>query len=114
MVWLYPVLAITQIVILGVVVPVRTASSISGEKERQTFDIMILPPDLIHQKGEKGAQEKEQINAVGHNDRTDALLTEGGAENTDAGREKGRQQRNPHRRCIWRNFSDGSWRASRL
>ena len=41
MVWLYPVLAITQIVILGVVVPVRTASSISGEKERQTFDIMM-------------------------------------------------------------------------
>ena len=27
--------------ILGVVVPVRTASSISGEKERQTFDIMM-------------------------------------------------------------------------
>ena len=41
MVWLYPVLAITQIVILGVVVPVRTASSISGEKDRQTFDIMM-------------------------------------------------------------------------
>ncbi len=41
MVWLYPVLAVTQIVILGVVVPVRTASSISGEKERQTFDIMM-------------------------------------------------------------------------
>ena len=28
MVWLYPVLAVTQIVILAVVVPVRTASSI--------------------------------------------------------------------------------------
>lgn len=41
MVWLYPVLAVTQIVILAVVVPVRTASSISGEKERQTFDIMM-------------------------------------------------------------------------
>lgn len=40
-VWLYPVLAVTQLVILGVVVPVRTASSISGEKERQTFDIMM-------------------------------------------------------------------------
>ena len=39
MVWLYPVLAV--LVILGVVVPVRTASSISGEKERQTFDIMM-------------------------------------------------------------------------
>lgn len=41
MVWLYPVLAVTQLVILGVVVPVRTASAISGEKERQTFDIMM-------------------------------------------------------------------------
>ncbi|MCM1189115.1 MAG: ABC transporter permease [bacterium] len=41
MVWLYPILAVSQLVILGVVVPVRTASSISGEKERQTFDIMM-------------------------------------------------------------------------
>lgn len=41
MVWLYPVLAVTQLIILGVVVPVRTASSISGERERQTFDIMM-------------------------------------------------------------------------
>lgn len=41
LVWLYPVLAGTQLVILGVVVPVRTASSISGERERQTFDIMM-------------------------------------------------------------------------
>jgi len=41
MIALYPVLAVTQLIILGVVVPVRTASSISGEKERQTFDIMM-------------------------------------------------------------------------
>lgn len=41
MVWLYPILAVTQLMILGVVVPVRTAASISGEKERQTFDIMM-------------------------------------------------------------------------
>lgn len=41
LVWLYPVLAVTQLVILVVIVPVRTASSISGEKERQTFDIMM-------------------------------------------------------------------------
>ena len=40
-VMLYPILAVTQIIILGVVVPIRTASSISGEKERQTFDIMM-------------------------------------------------------------------------
>lgn len=38
---LYPVLTITQFLIIGLVVPVRTASTISGEKERQTFDIMM-------------------------------------------------------------------------
>jgi ABC-type transport system involved in multi-copper enzyme maturation permease subunit len=38
---LYPILALTQIGILGVVIPINTASSISGEKERQTFDIMM-------------------------------------------------------------------------
>lgn len=38
---LYPVLGITQLGILGLIVPVRTASSISGERERQTFDIMM-------------------------------------------------------------------------
>ncbi len=41
LVWLYPTLAVTQFVVLGLTVPVRTASSISGERERQTFDIMM-------------------------------------------------------------------------
>lgn len=41
LIWLYPVLAVTQLVILALIVPVRTASAISGEKERQTFDIMM-------------------------------------------------------------------------
>lgn len=41
LVGLYPALAVTQFIILGVIVPVRTASSISGERERQTFDIMM-------------------------------------------------------------------------
>lgn len=41
MVWLYPVLGVTQLIVLGLVVPVRTASSISGERERQTFDLMM-------------------------------------------------------------------------
>lgn len=41
MVWLYPILGVTQLVVLGLVVPIRTASSISGERERQTFDIMM-------------------------------------------------------------------------
>ena len=38
---LYPVLGVAQLCILGVIVPIRTASAISGEKERQTFDIMM-------------------------------------------------------------------------
>ena len=41
LIWLYPVLAVTQLIILALIVPVRTASAISGEKERQTFDIMM-------------------------------------------------------------------------
>ncbi|MCM1063445.1 MAG: ABC transporter permease [Eubacterium sp.] len=41
LVWLYPVIAAAQLVILALIVPVRTASAISGEKERQTFDIMM-------------------------------------------------------------------------
>ncbi len=38
---LFPIISITEICIIGLVVPIMTASSISGEKERQTFDIMI-------------------------------------------------------------------------
>lgn len=38
---LFPVLAITQIGIVTMVIPIFTASAISGEKERQTFDIMM-------------------------------------------------------------------------
>lgn len=38
---LYPVMAVTQIALLGLILPVRTGSAISGEKERQTFDIMM-------------------------------------------------------------------------
>lgn len=38
---LYPVLAIVQIMIIAIVIPVQTSSAISGEKERQTFDIMM-------------------------------------------------------------------------
>lgn len=40
-VYLFPVLAVVQVFIVGLTVPVITASSISGEKERQTFDIML-------------------------------------------------------------------------
>lgn len=38
---LFPVLAVAQVGIVGLTVPILTASSISGEKERQTFDIML-------------------------------------------------------------------------
>ncbi len=38
---IFPVVAITQIIIVALIVPIMTASSISGEKERQTFDIML-------------------------------------------------------------------------
>ena len=38
---LFPVLAVAQVCIVALIVPVMTASAISGEKERQTFDIML-------------------------------------------------------------------------
>ncbi len=41
LVYLFPVLAVAQVCIVGLTVPILTASSISGEKERQTFDIML-------------------------------------------------------------------------
>ncbi|MBQ4536900.1 MAG: ABC transporter permease subunit [Lachnospiraceae bacterium] len=41
LVYLFPILAGTQAVIVALIMPILTASSISGEKERQTFDIML-------------------------------------------------------------------------
>lgn len=41
LVYLFPVLAVTQVCIVALIAPIITASSISGEKERQTFDIML-------------------------------------------------------------------------
>ncbi len=41
LIYLFPVLYIAQVCIVALIVPVITASSISGEKERQTFDIML-------------------------------------------------------------------------
>jgi len=38
---LFPVIAIIQVCIVALIVPILTASSISGERERQTFDIML-------------------------------------------------------------------------
>ena len=41
LVYLFPVVAIVQLCIVALILPIITASSISGEKERQTFDIML-------------------------------------------------------------------------
>ena len=41
LIYLFPVVAVTQVCIVAMYVPIITASSISGEKERQTFDIML-------------------------------------------------------------------------
>ena len=41
LIYLFPVVAVTQVCIVALAVPIITASSISGEKERQTFDIML-------------------------------------------------------------------------
>ena len=41
LIYLFPVLAVVQVCIVALIAPVMTASAISGEKERQTFDIML-------------------------------------------------------------------------
>lgn len=41
LIYLFPVLAVAQVCIVALIAPIITASSISGEKERQTFDIML-------------------------------------------------------------------------
>ena len=41
LVYLFPVIAIAQVCIIALITPIITASSISGEKERQTFDVML-------------------------------------------------------------------------
>ncbi len=41
MVYLFPVVAVVQVCVVALIMPIITASSISGEKERQTFDIML-------------------------------------------------------------------------
>lgn len=41
LVYLFPIVAVVQVCIVALIVPIITASSIAGEKERQTFDIMM-------------------------------------------------------------------------
>ena len=47
---LFPVIGVAQVSMTALTIPIMTASSISGEKERQTFDIMLttcLSPGAI-------------------------------------------------------------------
>lgn len=41
LIYLFPVVAIAQVCIVTLIVPILTASAISGERERQTLDIML-------------------------------------------------------------------------
>ncbi len=41
LIYLFPALAVSQLCIVALIVPIITSTSISGEKERQTFDIML-------------------------------------------------------------------------
>lgn len=51
---LFPMMGIAQVCMVALVVPVMTASSISGEKERQTFDILLTtclsPMEIVYGK----------------------------------------------------------------
>ena len=38
---MFPAVGVTEAVIVALIIPIMTASSIAGEKERQTFDIML-------------------------------------------------------------------------
>ncbi|MBQ4522778.1 MAG: ABC transporter permease subunit [Lachnospiraceae bacterium] len=42
--YVFPILMCTQAVILYIMIPIITASSVSGERERQTLDIMLTTP----------------------------------------------------------------------
>lgn len=41
LIYLFPVIAVVQVCIIAFITPIITASSISGEKERQTFEVMM-------------------------------------------------------------------------
>lgn len=44
LVWLFPILGCTECAILSLIVPIITSGSISGEREKQTLDIMLTTP----------------------------------------------------------------------
>ncbi len=41
---LFPVLGVTEGILLSIVVPIITSGSVSGERERQTLDVMLTTP----------------------------------------------------------------------
>ncbi len=42
--WLFPILGCTECGILSLIIPIITSGSISGERERQTLDVMLTTP----------------------------------------------------------------------
>lgn len=44
LVWLFPMLAIIECLLISIIIPIITSNSISGERERQTLDIMLTTP----------------------------------------------------------------------
>lgn len=42
--WLFPILGCTECGLISLIVPIITSGSISGERERQTLDIMLTTP----------------------------------------------------------------------
>lgn len=44
LVWLFPILGGTECILISLIVPIITSVSISGERERQTLDIMLTTP----------------------------------------------------------------------
>lgn len=42
--WLFPILGGTECAMLSLIIPIITSGSISGERERQTLDIMLTTP----------------------------------------------------------------------
>lgn len=42
--WLFPVLGCTECGLISLIIPIITSGSISGERERQTLDIMLTTP----------------------------------------------------------------------
>lgn len=44
LIWLFPILGCVECGLLSLIVPILTSGSISGERERQTLDIMLTTP----------------------------------------------------------------------